>query len=111
MVPARWFTSATYPLMKPAFSVLRFALQHSPDGKLTQQVKSCGDFSDVEQAFETARAEALREWQQAVSDSTQQGGRVREIRIKDTEWGYELKRDHLVVTRFWVHDGAPAALV
>jgi len=97
--------------MKTGYSVLRFALHHSADGKLTQQVKSCGDFADVEMAFDTAKAEALREWQQAVSDSTLKGGLVREIRIKDTEWGYELKRDHLVVTRYWVHDGSPAALV
>jgi hypothetical protein len=110
MFPARCFTPDITTSMKSGYSVLRFALQHSADGKLTQQVKSCGDFSDVEQAFDTARAEALREWQQAVSDSTLKGGHVREIRIKDTEWGYELKRDHLVVTRYWVHDGSPAAL-
>ncbi|MDQ5980781.1 MAG: hypothetical protein QG602_3759, partial [Verrucomicrobiota bacterium] len=26
------------------------------------------------------------------------------------EWGYELKKDHQVVSRFWVHDSTPAAI-
>ena len=94
---------------KPGFSVLRFALQEAEDGKLTQQVSRCGEFTNVESAFETARAEALREWQASLN-STDPQGHIREIRLKDTEWGYELKRDHLVVTRFWVHDGQPAEI-
>ena len=98
--------------MKSAYSVLRFVLKQAPDGRLTQEVRRCGEFADVEQAFDTARMEVLREWQEAVNDpaSTQQLGRVVEIKIKDTEWGYELKKDHQVVSRFWVHDHAPAAI-
>ena|SRR5450432_3296650 len=94
---------------KPGFSVLRFALQEAEDGKLTQQVSRCGEFTNVESAFETAKTEALREWQAALN-SPDERGHIREIRLKDTEWGYELKRDHLVVTRFWVHDGQPAQI-
>ena len=94
---------------KPGFSVLRFALQEAEDGKLTQQVSRCGEFTNVETAFETARTEALREWQAALN-TTDGHGQIQEIRLKDTEWGYELKRDHLVVTRFWVHDGQPAEI-
>ena len=84
-------------------------MQEAEDGKLTQQVSRCGEFTSVESAFETARAEALREWHEALNAPDEQG-QVREIRLKDTEWGYELKRDHLVVTRFWVHDGHPAEI-
>jgi hypothetical protein len=98
--------------MKPGFSVLRFALKKSTDGHLTQEVKRCGDFGDVETAFDTARMEALREWQAAVNEPelTEKPGRVVEIKIKDTEWGYELKKDHQVVSRYWVHDSAPAVI-
>lgn len=98
--------------MNTGYSVLRFVLKRTPDGKLMQEVKRCGEFADVEQAFDTARMEALREWQEAVNrpELHEQPGRVAEIRIKDTEWGYELKRDHHVVSRFWVHDNAPAAI-
>jgi|SRR5688572_20952377 hypothetical protein len=98
--------------MKPGFSVLRFSLKQAADGRLTQEVRRCGDFEDVEQAFDTARMEVLREWQEAVSqpELSKRPGRVIEIKIKDTEWGYELKRDHQVVSRFWVHDSTPAAI-
>ena len=98
--------------MKSAYSVLRFVLKQAPDGRLTQEVKRCGEFDDIEQAFDTARMEVLREWQEAVNDPgmSDRPGRLGEIKIKDTEWGYELKRDHQVVSRFWVHDHAPAAI-
>lgn len=98
--------------MKSGFSVLRFVLKKAPDGRLTQEVRRCGEFNDVEQAFDTARMEALREWQEAVNqpELATQPGRVVEIKIKDTEWGYELKKDHQVVSRFWVHDNTPAAI-
>jgi hypothetical protein len=98
--------------MKPAYSVLRFVLKQAADGRLTQEVRRCGEFDDVEQAFDTARMEVLREWQEAVNshDANEQRGRVVEVKIKDTEWGYELKRDHQVISRFWVHDHAPAAI-
>ncbi len=98
--------------MKSGYSVLRFVLRQNSDGKLMQEVRRCGEFADVEQAFDTARMEVLREWQEAVNqpELASQPGRVVEIKIKDTEWGYELKKDHQVVSRFWVHDNAPAAI-
>jgi len=98
--------------MKSGYSVLRFVLKRAPDGRLTQEVKRCGEFGDVEQAFDTARMEVLREWQEAVNepDPSEGPGRIVEIKIKDTEWGYELKRDHQVLSRFWVHDNAPAVI-
>jgi len=112
MVPARKSLATIHVIMKPGFSVLRFSLKQAADGRLTQEVRRCGEFVDVEQAFDTARMEVLREWQEAVSkpELANRPGRVVEIKIKDTEWGYELKRDHQVVSRFWVHDSTPAAI-
>ncbi|MEN9402286.1 MAG: hypothetical protein RL091_989 [Verrucomicrobiota bacterium] len=98
--------------MKPGFSVLRFSLTQTTDGRLTQEVRRCGEFTDVESAFDTARMEALREWQEAVNqpEVSNRPGRIAEIKIKDTEFGYELKCNHKVVSRFWVHDSTPAAI-
>jgi hypothetical protein len=112
MVPASKSFATTHSFMKTGFSVLRFSLKQAADGRLTQEVRRCGEFADVEQAFDTARMEVLREWQDAVNqpELANRPGRVVEIKIKDTEWGYELKRDHQVVSRFWVHDSTPAAL-
>ncbi|MFI5335202.1 MAG: hypothetical protein ACHQ5A_00320 [Opitutales bacterium] len=96
--------------MKDKFSVLRFELQREPDGRYTQEVHRCGDFQSVESAFATARMEAIREWQEACENDRAEAPAVRRISIRDTEWGYELCRDHLVLARYWVHDGQPAHL-
>lgn len=95
--------------MNTGFSVFRFGLEKTPAGKLTQRVKNCGKFPTIESAFETARTAALREWEEALA---QPDGdvKVKEVRLTDTEWGYDLKHDHLVVARFWVHDGSPSEL-
>ena len=95
--------------MNSNFSVFRFGLVRDPADRLTQRVKNCGKFPCVESAFATARAAALQEWQEELAAPTGEM-RVKEIRLNDTEWGYDLKRDHFVVARFWVHDGKPAEL-
>jgi hypothetical protein len=96
--------------MNTGYSVFRFGLQRSNEGKLTQQVQNCGKYPTVEGAFATAREAALREWQEALA-MPDGDVRVKNIRINDTEWGYDLKRDHLTIARFWVHDGRPSELV
>ena len=96
--------------MKTGFSVLRFGLLRSEDGSCTQDVQRCGEFQSVERAFITARQEAIREWQEACKTQAVTTPKIRKIEIKDTEWGYDLKHDHLVVARFWVHDGRPAEI-
>lgn len=95
--------------MNNGFSVFRFGLEKDPAGRMTQRVKNCGKFASVESAFATARAAALREWEEALNQPDGEV-RVKEVRLTDTEWGYDLKHDHLVVARFWVHDGRPAEL-
>jgi len=96
--------------MKTGFSVLRFGLQRTEDGACTQNVQRCGEFESVERAFLLARQEAIREWQEACRTQAQTMPKIRKIEIKDTEFGYDLKHDHLVVARFWVHDGQPAEI-
>ena len=96
--------------MKTEFSVLRFGLQRAADGTCTQNVQQCGAFHSVESAFSTARQEAVREWQEACKMQAVTTPKIRKIEIKDTEFGYDLKHDHLVVARFWVHDCSPAEL-
>ena len=57
--------------------------------------------------MEIARMEALREWFEVCEQDAITTPVVEKIQIRDTEWGYELKREHLVVTRYWVHDASP----
>lgn len=96
--------------MKTGYSVLRFGLQKADNGSCTQNVQRCGEFQSVERAFDTARQEALREWEEACKTHAVTTPKIRRIEVRDTEWGYDLKHDHLVVARFWVHDGHPAEI-
>jgi hypothetical protein len=89
-----------------SFAVLNFSLSREENGTPTQRTASCGTFIEVERAFAVAREEAERELQRRRSlpkaDATV-------IELLDTEWGYDLRQDYLVVSRYWVHDRAPMA--
>jgi hypothetical protein len=63
---------------------------------------------EVERAFAVARQEAVRE---LVRRRAQPQQPATIIELLDTEWGYDVRQDYLVVSRFWVHDRTPNALV
>ncbi|MEO6001672.1 MAG: hypothetical protein ABIZ04_17095 [Opitutus sp.] len=90
-----------------AFAVLNFTLSREDDGRPTQRTASCGTFLEVERAFAVAREEAVRELvrRRAVPQPA-----TSVIELLDTEWGYDVRQDFLVVSRYWVHDRAPMAL-
>jgi hypothetical protein len=94
--------------MKTGFSVMRFTIEKMEDGTCMQKVLQLGDFPSIETAFNTARKEAIRELNEAFRAEPLLMPSVRRIKLNDTEWGYELKRDHQIVARYWVHDGQPA---
>ena len=95
--------------MKPSYAVLRFSLKTLPEGKPTQEVERCGEFDTAEAAFTAARQGALQAWRQERkargSDET-----AKIIYIEDTEWGYDLRCENLVFTRFWIHDTSPVEI-
>jgi len=91
------------------FAVLQFSLEVGPDGRPTQKTTARGDYASIEQAFAVARSLAELE-RGHMERSASIAGAVRKIELVDTEWGYDLRQDWLVTTRFWVHDRAPASL-
>ncbi|HRE07917.1 MAG TPA: hypothetical protein PKX00_20030 [Opitutaceae bacterium] len=90
-----------------AFTVLQFSLETGRDGQPTQRTKSCGVFSSVEEAFVSARLLAGREWSRQQRLVLEKNG-AQPVEMLDTEWGYDIRQGHLVVTRFWVHERQPA---
>jgi hypothetical protein len=90
-----------------SFAVLNFTLAREDNGQPTQRTASCGTFLEVERAFAVAREEAVRE---LVRRRAQPQPSASVIELLDTEWGYDLRQDFLVVSRYWVHDRAPTAL-
>ena len=92
-----------------SFAVLNFSLTREGSGRPTQRTASCGTFIEVERAFAKAKQEAERELSlRRAKIKAEAPATV--IELLDTVWGYDLRQDHLVVSRYWVHDKAPADL-
>lgn len=94
------------PFEREAFAVLNFSLTRDENGGITQRTASCGTFNEVERAFTVARAAAVRE----LARRRAQIEAPCVLELLDTEWGYDLREDTLVVSRYWVHDREPLAL-
>lgn len=94
------------PDVKP-FAVLNFSLTREPDGRPTQRTATCGTFAEVERAFAVAREEAERELKRLRARPFQP---PTVVELLDTEWGYDVRENFLVVSRYWVHDKTPQEL-
>lgn len=93
-----------------AYTVLQFSLEQAPQGKANQKVIPCGRFASVEAAFAVARLNAAKAFAELSAKSIRETSRTGRVTITDTEWGYDIKVEHLTVLRFWVHDSQPAIL-
>ncbi|WP_404420573.1 hypothetical protein [Nibricoccus sp. IMCC34717] len=89
------------------YTVMHFTLIPSEEGKPMQKSQVCGVYKSVEEAFLTARLLAVREWQRlralATTGTDGSAAPATTWQVIDTEFGYDLKRDHLVVARFWIY--------
>jgi hypothetical protein len=96
--------STTPPYGLEEFAVLHFSLVPTEEGKPMQKTQACGVYRTVEEAFVAARLLAVREWQRlrALASAGTKDLAVN-WQVIDTEFGYDLKRDSLVVSRFWIH--------
>jgi hypothetical protein len=96
--------STTSPFGLEEYSLLHFSLVPTEEGKLMQKSQACGVYSSIEEAFVSARLLAVREWQRlrALASAGANDATVN-WQVIDTEFGYDLKRDSLVVSRFWIH--------
>jgi hypothetical protein len=85
-------------------SVFEFALVPASNGQPRQSVKNRGEFESVEDAFAFALANARREAAALVTaNATTEAQADPAVSIISTEWGYDVRREHHTVTRFWVH--------
>jgi hypothetical protein len=93
---------------KPAsrdYLVFQLSLGLGENGRPVQYVTPHGGFGSIEPAFDLARELAVQEVErlQAPADDETE---ARPVELIDTEWGYDLRRGWLTVTRFWVHDAS-----
>lgn len=87
------------------FLVYQLSVGLGENGQPVQFAAPRGSFESVEQAFELARNLAVREADR-LTEPAEGEAEARTIELVDTEWGYDLRRGWLTVTRFWVHDAS-----
>ncbi len=83
------------------YLVFHFTLASPEGGIPTQKTESCGIFRSVEEAFSVARMRALK--MMIAKTDPVQGDPSQRWAVIATEFGYDVKCEYLVVSRFWVH--------
>ncbi len=96
--------SSTKPSARD-FLVFQLSLGLGQDGQPVQYAAPRGAFASVEPAFELARELAVHEADR-LSEPSEGEAEARPVDLIDTEWGYDLRRGWLTVSRFWVHDAS-----
>ena len=85
---------------RAAFILLQIDFEVGIDGGPVQHAAPRGAYLSAEGALEQARRLAVEEAQRLTEDPTGP------VDVVDTEWGYDVLRDDLIVARFWVYDAA-----
>lgn len=89
---------------RSAYALLQFTLDRDVEGRPTQRTIPHGDFESIEAAFTAAKLNATRALARLTTSHFEQGGTAGQVVMHDTEWGYDVRVNHLTVVRFWVHD-------
>ncbi len=87
------------------FVVYQLSMGLGQDGEPVQFAAPRGAFDSVEPAFDFARDLAVHEADR-LSEPVEGEAEARGVDLVDTEWGYDLRRGWLTVSRFWVHDAS-----
>jgi len=85
------------------YLVFQLSLGLGEDGQPVQYAAPRGAFESVEPALELARELAVQEADRLAAP-VEGETEPRAVELIDTEWGYDLRRGWLTITRFWVHD-------
>jgi len=89
---------------RSTYALLQFTLDRDVEGRPTQRTTPHGDFESIEAAFVAARLHATRSFARLSANHFEQGGSASQVVMHDTEWGYDIRVNHLTVVRYWVHD-------
>lgn len=93
------------PELTPETYVLfQFTLTTREAGTAAQKSHCWGENFSIEEAFEAARALVRRDFEAMSALLRQKGGTdPLNLQINDTEFGYDLRHNFLVVSRYWIH--------
>ena len=86
-------------------SLFQFTHRSRDEGTAAQKSHCWGENFSIEEAFNAARALVNRD-HEAMRTLLRQKGETKEptnLHICDTEFGYDLRHNYLVVSRYWIH--------
>jgi hypothetical protein len=92
-------------LTPETYSLFQFTLTSRDEGTAAQKSHCWGENFSIEEAFNAAKALVTRD-HEAMRTLLRQKGETKEptsLQICDTEFGYDLRHNFLVVSRYWIH--------
>lgn len=93
----------SYDTPPESFSLFQFTLSSGVDEVAVQKSLCWGETFTVEEAFNAAKALVTRDHEAMSTLLAQQGRRFEDgLRIIDTEHGYDLRHDGVIVSRYWI---------
>lgn len=96
----------TTPELAPeSYSLFQFTLTSHGEGAASQKSHCWGENFSIEEAFNAAKALVTRDYEamKALLAREVQGSTAPNLQISDTEFGYDLRHNFLVVSRYWIH--------
>jgi len=86
-----------------SFSLFQFTLASGVGDEAMQKSLCWGESFTIDEAFNAAKALVTRDHEAMRTLLAQQGRRGGEnLRIIDTEYGYDLRHDGVIVSRYWI---------
>ena len=92
-------------LTPETYSLFQFTLTSRSEGTAAQKSHCWGENFSIEEAFNAAKALVTRDYE-AMKTLLRQKADPKEplnLQITDTEFGYDLRHNFLVVSRYWIH--------
>ncbi|HQF40095.1 MAG TPA: hypothetical protein PK322_13330 [Opitutaceae bacterium] len=92
-------------LTPETYSLFQFTLTSRDEGTAAQRSHCWGENFSIEEAFNAAKALVTRDYDAMRTLLRQKGGADEKLnlQINDTEFGYDLRHNFLVVSRYWIH--------
>ncbi len=92
-------------LTPETYSLFQFTLATREEGTAAQKSHCWGENFNIEEAFNAAKALVTRDFEAMRTLLRQKGSAddKHNLQIHDTEFGYDLRHNFLVVSRYWIH--------
>jgi hypothetical protein len=86
-----------------SYSLFQFTLSSGLGDEAVQKSLCWGETFTIDEAFNAAKALVTRDYEAMRTLLAQQGcGSTDGLRLIDTEHGYDLRHDGMIVSRYWI---------